>query len=74
MTKKPQSGDIAMINGYVFRWMRQGDRTPEIYGWVERDHTIVSKTGGFWRTADPDEAFRRCKASFPDLFEEKANG
>lgn len=57
------SGDIHLADGYVFRWMLQGDRSPEIYGWVERDHSITHKAG-FWRTADVDEACRRACASY----------
>lgn len=61
------SGDIPLNNGHVFRWMIQGDRTPEIYAWVEKDHSIVKGTGGFWRTADPIVACARLKANFPEF-------
>ena len=66
--KKPQYGEMEMPNGYVFRWILQGDCTPEIYGWVELNHDIIPGTGGFWRTPDPEEAARRCKEAFPDRF------
>lgn len=69
----PSSGDTPMPNGYVFRWIVQGDRTPEIYGWLEMNHDIIRGTGGFWRTDDPEEAVRRCKVAFPERFEEKAS-
>lgn len=59
------SGDIGLGNGLSFRWMLQGGSKPEIYAWLERDHSIVTGTGGFWRTTDPDEALDRCKAAFP---------
>lgn len=59
-----QSGQVDLGNKVVFRWMIQGETTPEIYGWLERDFAIVQGSGGFWRTADPDEALRRVKAAF----------
>lgn len=58
-----KSGDIPLAVRHVFRWMLQGDRAPEIYGWVEVDHSIV-QPGGFWRTPDPEEAARRACAAF----------
>lgn len=58
MTKT--TGDIPMSDGTVFRWMLTGTSSPEIYGWQERDHSIVSHSGGWWRTDDPQEAARRC--------------
>lgn len=62
------SGEERIGDKLVFRWMIQGDRTPEIYGWLERDYSIVPGTGGFWRTANSDEALARCKAAFPGEF------
>lgn len=70
---RPTSGEIEIKEKLRFRWMVQGDRTPEIYGWLEYDHSIVDGTGGFYRTPDPTEALKRCKASFPERFEEKTN-
>ncbi len=64
MSKPRSSGDIPLNDGHTFRWRIQGDRTPEIYGWIEKDYSLVPATGGWWRTADPDEAARRAAATF----------
>lgn len=61
------SGEIPMNDGHVFRWMLTGTTVPEICGWVEKDHTMLNQTYGFYRTPDPDEALKRCKASFPEF-------
>lgn len=58
-----QGGEIDMAAGHVFRWMIQGERTPEIYGWVEKDHEIVKGSGGWWRTDDPREAVTLASAN-----------
>ena len=46
--------DADLGNGYTFRAMLQGrnDATLEIYGWVEKDYSIVKGSGGFYRTDD----------------------
>ena len=69
----PTSGEIEIKEKLKFRWMVQGDRTPEIYGRLEYDHSIISGTGGFYRTPDPDIALERCKTAFPDRFQETVN-
>lgn len=61
------SGEFECQNGVKFRWIIQGERTPEIYGWLDRDHSILVGTGGFWRTSDPQEAFNRARACFPEF-------
>lgn len=66
------SGVIPLNNGHTFRWMRQGARTPEIYGWVEKDYTVINGTGGFWRTNDPQEAVKRLKQNFPEYRDDQA--
>ncbi len=68
------SGEIELGQGRTFRWMLQGDRIPEIYGWIERNYTIEKGTGGFWRTDDPQEAARRALSNFPaQLIEKELN-
>lgn len=59
-----KSGEIDLEDGKVFRWGIETNNPPEIYAWVEEYHDIVPKTGGCWRTADPDEACRLCCAAF----------
>lgn len=56
--------DHTFACGTVFRCQTQGDRSPEIYGWLERDFAIVPGSGGWWRTDDPVEARNRCAARF----------
>lgn len=49
-------GDIDLGNGRTFRWILTGDKTPEIYGWVEVDYEIVNGTSGWYRTPDAEKA------------------
>jgi len=49
---------IALSDGHVFRWTLQGDRTPEVYGWIEKDWSILPGSGGWWRTTDAQRAAR----------------
>lgn len=49
-------GEITLKNGDVFKWQLSGTTTPEIYGWVERNYSIVKGTAGFYRTTDPERA------------------
>lgn len=50
--------DIALTNGHVFRCTISGDKCPEIYGWIEKGHTIVKGTSGWYRTTDANLAAR----------------
>lgn len=69
-TQAATSGEFKCGGDVKFRWMIKGTTRPEIYGWFERDFTVIVGTSGFWRTDDADEAFRRAKANFPHLFSE----
>lgn len=57
-TKKRSSGEIALTDGHVFKWMIQNPDKPEVYGWVEKDWIIVKGSGGWFRTPDPENAAR----------------
>lgn len=57
-------GEIPMSGDNVFRWMMTGTTTPEVCGWIEKNHTILKGSYGFWRTDDPQEAARRASISF----------
>lgn len=59
-----QSGEIEMTNGFVFKWMMSGTTTPEVYGWIEKNYSILKGSGGYWRTSDPQEACKRAALSF----------
>ena len=59
-----KGGEIDLDDGSLFRWTLEGNRSPEIYGWIEKDHSIVPKTGGWWRTDDPEEACKRACLAF----------
>lgn len=59
-----KSGETTLSGGNKFRWNIQGERPPEVYGWIEKDHSIVKGSGGFWRTPDPVEATKRAAAAF----------
>lgn len=48
MTHK--QGTIDIGSGYTFKWMLEGNKSLEIYGWVEKDHKIIKGTSGFYRT------------------------
>jgi hypothetical protein len=49
-------GEIKLPDNRVFRWMLQGTTKPEIYGWIEENHTMIMSTAGFYRTTDPEVA------------------
>lgn len=59
--------DIDLGKGYTFRSMIEGDRIPEVYGWIEKDYAIVKGTGGFYRTPDPEAASRIARMNVPEL-------
>jgi hypothetical protein len=52
------SGEVPLSGGHVFRWVLQGTTVPEVCGWVEKDHAVVTGTYGFYRTVDPQAAAR----------------
>lgn len=56
--------DVTMSDGSVFRMIMTGTTTPEIYGWLEKDHCLISGSAGWWRTTDPQEAAKRAAANF----------
>ncbi|MBB3910146.1 hypothetical protein [Sphingomonas desiccabilis] len=58
-----RSGEVALGSLGAFRFLIQGTSVPEVYGWIEKDHTITHQ-GGFWRTPDPLEAAERALAAF----------
>lgn len=57
------SGEIMLGRGYVFKWTMTGDKVPEIYGWTEKNYSIVPNTAGWFRTIDPEKAARIAKSN-----------
>lgn len=59
-----KSGEVAVQNGFTFKWMMSGTTTPEVYGWLEKEWEILKGSAGFYRTPDPEEAAKRAVVSF----------
>lgn len=62
------AGELPIGDGHLFRWMIQGERTPELWAWLERDGAIVDGTAGFYRTTDPNQALERMREHVPAAF------
>jgi hypothetical protein len=65
MSKK--FGDIPLRDGYVFRWMMTGDTVPEVYGWTEKDYSIVKGTTGWFRTTDAEAAAKIALSNLEEM-------
>lgn len=50
-------GHIDLENGFKFHWVRSGDKTPEISGFIEKPNGGTLKgSSGWYRTDDPQKA------------------
>jgi hypothetical protein len=61
-TTQKTSGEISMNESNTFCWIISGEKTPEIYGWIEDENRRVKKgTAGWYRTIDPQIALSHAK-------------
>jgi len=58
------NSEITLENGFVFKFMIDGNRTPEVYGWIEKDFEILKDSSGWYRTDVPEDAARYAAAAF----------
>jgi hypothetical protein len=51
-------GSVKLSDGSEFRWTLSEGSTPEVYGWVENDYSLIPGTAGWYRTTNPMAAAR----------------
>lgn len=70
---EPTQGSFDLGNGYEFKWMKNG-RDDEVYGMLVKDGgRMVPNTSGWWRTKDPEAAFKMARDLLSDNMESAEN-